>query len=755
MQRVGPVSSVLAVLLFVAAATAQQPTGELRLWHGLALTFQGPAVAETSTPNPFTDYRLDVEFRAPSGRLVVIPGYFAADGNAAESGAEAGPAWRVRFAPDEVGHWEWRAHFTTGSMVAVLGGGRSTAFDGAAGGFDVAPTDKRLPDFRAVGFLRQGDERFPRFVGTGEPFLEVGVNSPENLFACRDIDGTSDRGGVVPGFLHEFRRHRDDFVRLGGGPAWRGEGGRGVLGLISYLSEQRLNSMFALTLGVDGDGDDVWPFVAPTDPWRYDCSKLDQWQRVLEHATQRGVHAQLGLTETENESLFEVVEGLSGGFAASRQLYHRELVARFAHVLGLTWNLGEEIGKDPGYGSPFRRPTTDSQRRQFAAHLRGLDAYDHGVIVHSYYHGRIHEPHQVLDPLSDPTNPAVDITGVSLQGPFDTARSVTAPSADRFANDHAYVRYYVERSLRAGKPWSVGMHEQGPAFWGAVTDGFARDPQHDVTRRDVLWGTWMAGGTGVQYYFGYGLRDLSGDDVTVESLHTRAELWRQSRVAHDFFTGHLPFDRMLCRDELVADPLAYCLALPGSHYAVYLRGGGTTTLDLGAHLTEFEVAWYDPRQGGALQAGSVTAVQGPGPVALGAPPSAPTQDWVVLVRDTGRIPGSGCAGAAAVTVSPTPRLGATVVARLPAPSQQGAPVLLLGAPLAMPVPLSVPSPACGPAPCSLALAPWEGVLADRLQFTVPADPGLLGTRFALQGAHLRIVGDCLEVHGAVLPLITE
>lgn len=36
--------------------------GEKQTWHIVTLTFKGPFTAEYDTVNPFTDYRLDVEF---------------------------------------------------------------------------------------------------------------------------------------------------------------------------------------------------------------------------------------------------------------------------------------------------------------------------------------------------------------------------------------------------------------------------------------------------------------------------------------------------------------------------------------------------------------------------------------------------------------------------------------------------------------------------------------------------------------------
>ena len=94
--------------------------GEQRQWHKVTLTFAGPNVSETSSVNPFRNYRLNVTFKhASSGRSLVVPGYFAADGNAANTSATAGSKWRVHFAPDATGTWTYLASFRTGSDVAA------------------------------------------------------------------------------------------------------------------------------------------------------------------------------------------------------------------------------------------------------------------------------------------------------------------------------------------------------------------------------------------------------------------------------------------------------------------------------------------------------------------------------------------------------------------------------------------------------------------------------------------------------------
>src|SRR4030095_12678429 len=71
-------------------------SGELKQWHKITLTLEGPQVAETeNAPTPFLDYRVAVTFTHESGTPVYkVPGYFAADGDAGNSSAAAGEQLR-------------------------------------------------------------------------------------------------------------------------------------------------------------------------------------------------------------------------------------------------------------------------------------------------------------------------------------------------------------------------------------------------------------------------------------------------------------------------------------------------------------------------------------------------------------------------------------------------------------------------------------------------------------------------------------
>jgi hypothetical protein len=203
----------------------------------------------------------------------------------------------------------------------------------------------------------------------------------------------------------------------------------------------------------------------------------------------------------------------------------------------------------------------------------------------------------------------------------------------------------VTASRKAGKPWVVANDEQGPSNLGVPPDpgykGFTgKGPQgnaiqtiHDI-RKWTLWGNLMAGGAGVEYYFGY---QLPENDLLAEDFRSRERSWDFGRIALQFFRTHgIPFWEMTNADGLVgnatSDNSRYCLALPGELYLVYLPSGGTADLDLSRIAGQFSVSWFDPREGGVPQQGSVRSVAGGTLRTLGAPPGEPGEDWLVIVR---------------------------------------------------------------------------------------------------------------------------
>ena len=83
--------------------------GERKQWHKVTLTLDGSYAHENDNePNPFTDISFSVTFTHESGLpKYVVPGYFAANGNAAETSAKSGTKWRAHLAPDKMGTWNY------------------------------------------------------------------------------------------------------------------------------------------------------------------------------------------------------------------------------------------------------------------------------------------------------------------------------------------------------------------------------------------------------------------------------------------------------------------------------------------------------------------------------------------------------------------------------------------------------------------------------------------------------------------------
>ncbi|WP_460185587.1 DUF5060 domain-containing protein [Thermopirellula anaerolimosa] len=594
-------------------------SGELKQWHKVTLTLAGPFAAERDEdPNPFTDYGFWVEFRHESGEPTYrVPGYFAADGRAGETSAEAGNCWRAHLAPDKTGEWTYRIVFLKGKHAAIGGEGTELPpYHGVSGTFTIGESDKAGRDFRAQGRLAYVGKHHLQFLGSGAYFLKAGADAPETFLAYEDFDGTTAAKKNVP--LHKWAPHVRDWRP--GDPTWKGGKGKGMIGALNYLASQGVNAFSFIPYNAGGDGDNVWPFVERDAKLHFDCSKLDQWAVVFDHATSLGLYLHFKLQEQENDDnrlgkRTSVPESLDGGaLGPERKLYCRELIARFSHNLALNWNIGEENTQSP------------EEQRAMIQYINDTDPYKHPIVIHTFpnWQDRVYP-----ELLGDKSR----LTGASLQNGWSEV--------------HQRTLQWVRASSEAGRPWVVANDEQGPAELGVPPDpgyegfeGTARSQPdgkgytlHDI-RKHTLWGNLMAGGAGVEYYFGY---KLPQNDLLCEDYRSREQSWGYCRVALEFFALHeIPFWRMSNADGLVgnakSDNSRYCLALPGQVYVIYLPSGGTCSLDLSGAPGDFSVKWYDPRRGGELQTGSVRRVVGGGFASLGQPPADEREDWVVLVR---------------------------------------------------------------------------------------------------------------------------
>ncbi len=590
-------------MLSALSVHAGEVFGNLKKWDHITVEFTGPMTGETATPNPFRDYRLNVTFTGPSGQIYLVPGFYAADGDAANTSATSGNKWHVIFTPDEAGSWTYSASFREGNWVAISldpNAGTPTSFDGDNGSFTVAPLDGSEQGFYAKGKLRYVGKHHLQFAESGEYYLKSGTDGPENFWGYPGFDNTDNPASNFA----TFAGHADEWNE--GDPTWGAGRGKEIIGAINYLESVKVNGIYtmifnaALNNGI-GDHGAAFPWLEPAsetnDITRYDVSKLAQWNIVLDHCDLKGIQWQCMFAEHENQSFFEWRDNPSHtsndyGFSDTRKLYFREIIARFGSHHAIVYNLAEET-QWPGTG--HEAVMTDQAIRDYWQYLRDLDPYNHPRTTHctsgtatNFY------PTFYGDPNMECT---------SIQGD------------NNFYDGTVALR---EGSSAAGRPIAIYWDEQSP---GAIDD------VNDV-RKNIYWPQIMAGGAGAQWY-------LAGHDASLTNYETDLggyfdRLFRMTGMTRVFVQQNMPFYDASPRQDLI--DTGYCLAVEEEAYLIYLPNGGTAALDLSGNTKGYTLQWFDPRNGGELQNGSVTSMTGGAIRNIGTPPNSPTEDWACLIK---------------------------------------------------------------------------------------------------------------------------
>ncbi len=596
---------LISLCLSCGEKEKKEPIAEYQQWHTVILSFKGPETSEGADENPFLNYRLLVTFKNGENEYT-ISGFYAADGDAAETGADSGNIWQVRFAPDQQGKWNYTARMHKGENIALSDNpddGTLVEIANASGNFKVVPSDKQGDDFRAHGRLIASNGYF-QFKDSGKYWIKGGADSPENLLAYEDFDGTyrmqtsnDDGEAKTNDTIHSYVPHLRDWKE--GDPTWQDGKGKSLIGALNYLSSKGMNVVYFLANNIKGDGKDVWPYVSPDDFTRFDVSKLEQWEIVFQHMQSKGILLHMVLQETENETMLD-----GGDTGPSRQLYLRELLARFGHHLGMNFNLGEENG--PADFTPIAQ--NDKQRMEMTRFITKIDPYDHPILLHTHSH----EPARanVLDSIVGFKH----LDGLSLQ-------------VDKREGAANVVETWKNKSREAEHEWMITMDEIGMWHTGARSDSL--DGNHDTLRRYVLWGTLFSGAAGVEWYFGANNRY---HDLNTEDWRTRDRLWEITDHALHFFRAYLPYWEMRPEHGLINSKEAYCFRKTGEIYAVYLPDSKQYAIDLSEAEGEYTLHWYDPLKGGELQQGSIKTIQGGAVQELGFPPNEDKQDWVALLQ---------------------------------------------------------------------------------------------------------------------------
>lgn len=179
--QIDPVAKPLAIHSVAASADRVAQYGKFELKVELGATYDNPFDPD--------DVRLDGVFITPSGRRLVVPGFFTVPhcrevvDEAEVMIPQSDAGWRVRFAPREPGGYRYQLRLRDrtgeltggeGALECVAGEGRGfigtskadphyLAFDNGAGYFAIG---HNLPIYHTTGQL--GDEAMRRFAAAGE-----------------------------------------------------------------------------------------------------------------------------------------------------------------------------------------------------------------------------------------------------------------------------------------------------------------------------------------------------------------------------------------------------------------------------------------------------------------------------------------------------------------------------------------------------------------------------------------------------------
>jgi len=573
------------------------------VWQPLELTFAGPTASELDLdPNPFLDYRMTVTFVGPSGQRYAVPGFFDTDGN----GGDAGDVWKVRFTPDEAGAWSYSVSFEHGLHLAVAdpttSGESMAAPDGPdqeIGDLTIGPTPDGAPGFLQVGRLEAVGAHYLKF-RDGSFWLKGGTDSPENFLAYSGFDNTT----WSRLHLHDYDGHVGHWNP--GDPDWGDGRGKGIIGALSYLASVHVNSVYMLLMNIGGDGQDVWPFAGAIDPagsagndnLHFDVGKLRQWEITFDHAQRKGVVLHLVFGEAETANKMELDDGELG---TERKLYYREMIARFAHHNALQWNISEEYDLNFNLGV--------ARVKAFAAYIRATDPYAHPITVHN--------------------SMGLEAAFAGLGG--DPNITVTSFQTHSTAVD-GITEYWRTWSADTGVAWVISFDE----FTVDVGQATPWTPVYvpDDYRKLKIWPIYLSGGQ-----MEFILPEYLGTDL----FTGYEQLWNETWYARKFLEENTPFWEMEPADHLLNGETSYSngypqgsmggqvLARSGEMYAVYLPNASTTgSLDLSGASGSFELRWYNPRTG--TFEGSPSTIQGGASVALGSPPTSPSEDWAVLIE---------------------------------------------------------------------------------------------------------------------------
>jgi len=543
----GSTSGVTGVTLGPALTSQknQGALGSFAKWSKVEIDLTGPdSFGMSTSANPFKII-VDVTFQSPGGQTFVVPAFYDGDG----AGGLDGNVWKVRFSPNAVGTWRFESSSPDPLLDRHTGSFAVTAPTGCQ-----SATPGTLPDFSCAGRLEYAGGHYLKFAD-GSYWLKGGQDDPEDFLAPGNTVGFGTKEAAI-----------------------------------DYLASKGVNSLYIMLHNIDGDREDVWPWVGSTaaearaNHEHFDVAKLAGWEELFSYLQSKGIVLHLVLEDDHAWTGF------------NREMYYREMLARFGHDNGLYWNISEE------YGGRY----TPDQVKSFAQMIHAIDPYDHPVTVHNLV--------GLENWLPFVGDSRFDLTSFqTLSGPQNTA----AVS-------------WFQKVENSGRTIPISFDETGKL------SASSRD-----LARHIIWSVYLGGAS-----FELHTAPLSRYQDFADHFDdmTRART----------FMEHLPFWQMRPMNSLLSGSQGYAFAKSGEVYVVYLPSGGSVNIDLSAAPHAFAAEWFNPRDGSRWDIGPV---QGGQVLAFTAPDR---DDWVLHLTLAGQQPPTPTSTVLPTTTStatPTPLAG--------------------------------------------------------------------------------------------------
>ena len=497
----------------------------------IEILFPGPASQGLDDEfNPFA-LQVDVIFHSPDGNTTKIPAFYEGDGR----GGLDGDIWKVRLMPGQIGIWQYK----------VLS--EDPLLNGTQGIFEVLPNSncelntadsKNLSCKGSLGYVGGHYLQFQ----DGDYWIKTGLDDPENFL------GTA------------FDN-------------WEAKQAQ-----IDLLSRMGINSIYMITNNIGGDRKDTWPWVGETEsqaksnPDRFNISKLQAWEDFFTHAQDQGI------------VLHFVFNDDSAWTGYNRELYIREMIARFSHHPGIVWNVGEEANES----------FSDQEQLVFAELIRDLDPYKHPVTVHRK------SPWPFLgDQEFDSSSIQVGDGGADF-------------SSTELGNLYQVVIDHREKSIQRGHPIPI-MIDEIPRITQVNPD------VREKFRKQVIYPIYFGGGNfELHFQDAYGQRG----SVRIEDLEPLIiDMVRLRQLLEP-----LPYPDMQTCNQLLSSAINLCFGDGRETFLIYLPQGGFGEINLSGITGVFGKSWFNPRTGEFIQ---TEPVPGGRRLSFNAPD---TRDWVLLLE---------------------------------------------------------------------------------------------------------------------------